>query len=124
MIAVLIAMVGYPVGTVVVGGFILVTVIGVVLTSSRSRTKGVDDRDRTAGLGCLSMVFGPLVGLALASLACEFGDVHPMDVGYTFAVFTAIGTLAGLIGGAAFATAASFSGRESSPKGEDREFDL
>ena len=76
---------------VLVGGF-------VVATTRKGREK---ERDRRAGLGCAAFLCGPLVGVGLAGLATHLGDVHPVDVNYTYYVFCVIGAIAGFMTGCA-----------------------
>jgi hypothetical protein len=89
-------------------GFLLVALlIGLFVRATRNR-RAISEKDRRAGLGCLSVLFGPLVGLFLAWLANRLGAVYPSDVGHTYYVFGVIGGLAGLLAGVVFAVTGLF----------------
>jgi multidrug transporter EmrE-like cation transporter len=82
--------------------FVLVLLIaGLFVTATRTRGKQ-GEQDRRALLGLVAILGGPLVGASLAFLGNALGNVHPADVGYTYAVFTVIGGIAGLLVGVAF----------------------
>lgn len=91
--------------TWIIGGLVVLGAVGLFVRATRVSGR---ERERRAGLGCLALVSGPLLGAALAWLTCTFGDVSPLDVGYTYGVFTIIGGIAGFLGGVAFLLTAMF----------------
>jgi hypothetical protein len=64
-------------------------------TARRYKLRG--ERERRAGLGVLALLGGPLTGLALAFLSMSFSPVNPLDVGYTYGLFTGLGATVGVI---------------------------
>jgi apolipoprotein N-acyltransferase len=97
-------------------GFLLVLLIaGLFVTATRTRGKR-GEQDRRAGLGCMAIFCGPLVGAALAWLGNTLGNVHPADVKYTYTVLTFIGGIAGLFAGIAFGITGLLCRRDSSGK--------
>jgi hypothetical protein len=93
-------------------GFLFVLLIAwLLVTATRTRGK-LSEQSRRAGLALLAILCGPLVGAALAWLVHTWGDVHPLDVGYTYVVFTVIGSIAGLLGGLVFGITGLLSLRE------------
>jgi uncharacterized membrane protein YfcA len=96
-------------------GFLLVVLAAwLFVTASGGRRKG-REQDRRAGLGLLSILCGPPAGAGLAWSANALGGVHPVDVGYTYVVFTIVGSVAGLIAGIIFCVTAL-----RSPRNHDR----
>lgn len=89
----------------------------VLLRPARSGNKTV--KSACLKLAGFAFISGPLVTLLLASLMVLFTDVFPSDRRQTFAVFTAIGLLAGLIG-AAIVAIASASGSFDSSKSDSQ----
>ena len=94
---------------------VLMAVVGlfVAATTRKDRER---EQDRRAGLGCAAILCGPLVGVFLAGLATHLGNVHPLDVRFTYTVFIGIGAVAGFITGCAFAVTSFFSPRDSAGK--------
>jgi multidrug transporter EmrE-like cation transporter len=76
-------------------------IAGLFVTATRTRGNQ-SEQDRRARLGLVAILDVPLVGASFAFLGNVLGDVHPADVGYTYAVFTVIGGFAGLLAGVAF----------------------
>jgi hypothetical protein len=97
-------------------GLLFVLVLAwLLVTATRTRGK-LGEQSRRAGLALLAIFCGPLVGAALAWLAHARGGVHPLDVGYTYRVFTVIGGIAGLLGGVVFGITGLLSFREAQGK--------
>jgi hypothetical protein len=83
-------------------GFLFVLVLA-VLFAKATQTRGKrSEHNRRAGLGIMAIICGPVVGASLAWVTDALGGVHPADVGYSYAVFTAIGGIAGTLGAVAF----------------------
>jgi hypothetical protein len=99
-----------------IGILLVILMIGtfVKLTANRKRGTGAE-RNRRAGLGLLAICCGPLAGSGLAALTVAISDVHPLDVAYTYYVFTIIGTFAGFVSGVAFAVSVLFSPQSDGP---------
>ena len=98
-------------------GFLFVLLIaGLFVTATRTRAKR-SERDRRAGLGLIAILGGPLVGACLAWLTNTLGDVHPLDVRYTYVVFTVIGGIAGMLAGIVFGITGLLCQRDLSGKG-------
>jgi MFS family permease len=106
----LFSVVPYPPGLWVVF-FTLPIVVACFFVRATTRKDRGKERDRRAGLGLVAILCGPLLGAILAGLATHLGDVHPLDVRYTYWVFISIGAIAGFLTGCAFAVAALFSPR-------------
>ena len=81
---------------------VLIVVVGAFLAATRRKDRD-QEQDRRAGLGCMAILWGPLVGAFLAGLAIHLGNVHPRDVQFTYYVFIGIGAIAGFMTGCAFA---------------------
>ncbi len=97
-------------------GFLLVLLTaGLFVRVKRNRGK-MSEKDRRAGLGCLSILIGPFIGVFLAWLANSLGFVHPADVEYIYSVFATLGVFAGMIAGAAFSITGLFCPRDSTGK--------
>ena len=102
----------------IIGVVLVVLLIGVFVKATANRKPRVGPRgeqNRRAGLGLLAICCGPLAGAALAAATIAVADVHPLDVSYTYHVFTIIGAFAGIITGIAFALTALFSPQSDGP---------
>jgi hypothetical protein len=114
--------------TQVTGVLLVILMIGafVTLTAKRKREPRAE-RNRRAGLGLLAICCGPLAGAGLAAVTITTGTVLPLDVAYTYYVFTGIGAFAGFVAGVAFAVTGLFSprvdwpGKPSFPSPEPRD---
>ena len=93
-----------------VGIVLVLLTIGIFVKVTASKKRGPrSERNRRAGLGLLAIICGPLAGAGLAALNHAFGDVHPMDITFTYYMFMLLGGLAGFITGMAFAVASVLS---------------
>lgn len=104
----LLATIGYPVGSIVLAGCCAFVVIGYRLGRRRSAPCGkgeTNPRVRVAALGGAALLCGPLLGLILAFLICRYADVDPLDVGYTYRAYVRLGSFVGFLGGVSFAAA-------------------
>jgi hypothetical protein len=97
-------------------GFLLVLLIAALfLTATRTRWQR-SEQNRRAGLGLMAIICGPLVGASLAGVSVALGNVHPADVAHSYAVFSVIGGIAGLLGGIAFCITGLLVSRDSGRK--------
>ena len=95
-----------------------VVLLFVALFVSATRTGGRrSEQNRRAMLGLMAILCGPLVGASLAWLGNTLEDVHPANVRYRYVTFTAIGGIAGVVGGVAFAITGLFTTHDSGGKG-------
>lgn len=99
----IIALIGYPVGGIAIGGFLMLYLVAGWMT--RRARKGGSARDDAPALGCATLIAGPAIGTGLAFIRCRFGGVNPLDVGFTYMVFVALGSFVGFMGACAFAVA-------------------
>jgi len=98
-----------------IGLLLALLIAGLFVTATRTRGKR-SEQDRRAGLGLMAILCGPLVGASLAWLVNTLGDVHPADVGFTYAKCTVIGGIAGVLAGVAFGITGLLCPRDSSGK--------
>jgi MFS family permease len=111
----LIGVVPLPIGYWVVVFTLPNVLVGVFVRATRRRDRE-REQDRRAGLGCAAFLGGPLIGVLLAALATHLGDVHPLDVHYTYSVLISMGAIAGFVIGCAFALTSLFAPREARAK--------
>ncbi|MFO0887876.1 MAG: hypothetical protein U0790_01890 [Isosphaeraceae bacterium] len=64
----------------------------------------------------LSLVCGPLVGLALGLVHLSRGGVNPLDVGYTIGQYTFLGAILGAVTAGALAVADWLASRQERPR--------
>lgn len=81
-------------------GLLIDLVLAILVVRGAMARSRPDRPRRRLGLVLLALLGGPATGLALAPLAVKLGEVSPLDVGYTYAVFIAVGCFAGLLAGA------------------------
>jgi hypothetical protein len=97
-------------------GFLVVLLVA-ALYLNVTRTRGQkSEQNRRAGLGLMAIICGPLVGASLAGASVALGNVHPADVAHSYAVFSVIGGMAGLLAGIAFYVTGLLVSRDSGGK--------
>ncbi len=77
----------------------------------RERGSPGGDRRHRLALAGLSLVCGPAVGFLLACLHLRLHNVNPLDVGFTITQFTVLGSIVGVVAGAAVGLAGMLSGK-------------
>ena len=99
-------------------GFLLVLVIaGFLVTATRTRAKRSERAREGRASSSWPSSAVPGGGALLAWLGNTLCDVNPLDVAYTYVVFTVIGGIAGLLAGIIFGVTGLLCPRDESGKG-------
>jgi len=88
---------------------------GVSSMVRRERGSPSGGRRHRLALAGLSLVCGPAVGFLLACLHFRLHNVNPLDVGFTITQFTVLGSIVGIVTGAAVGLAGLLSGKTETP---------
>jgi hypothetical protein len=83
-------------------GFLIVLLADRYLVIAMRTREKRGERARRVGLALVAVLCGPLVGVSLACSFHTLGNVHPLNVAYTYVVFTVTGGIAGLLAGSIF----------------------